>query len=101
MATRIELQSLLESLLGSRNVYYQPDVNIKLKYPCIVYDHDHSDTQFADNAPYSVNHRYLITVIDVNPENPVLDKLIHLPQCLYDRHFSSDGLNHNTFNLYY
>ena len=37
MGTRIELQSKLEELLGSRQVYYQPPETVKMEYPAIVY----------------------------------------------------------------
>jgi len=33
MGTRLELQNLLENILGSRNVYFQPPENLKLNYP--------------------------------------------------------------------
>ena len=32
MASRLELQSKFEELLGSRNVYYQPPESIKMSY---------------------------------------------------------------------
>ena len=31
--SRLALQSLLEELLGSKNVYYQPPENLKMVYP--------------------------------------------------------------------
>ena len=37
MANRLDLQALLEDLLGSRNVYYQPPESVKMNYPAIVY----------------------------------------------------------------
>ena len=37
MANRLDLQALLEDLLGSRNVYYQPPESDKMNYPAIVY----------------------------------------------------------------
>ena len=36
--TRLELQSVLEQTLGSRNVYFQPPASVKMKYPAIVYE---------------------------------------------------------------
>ena len=37
MANRIDLQSLLEELLGSKNVYYQPPESVKMQYDAIRY----------------------------------------------------------------
>ena len=37
MGTRLELQSKLEEILGSRQVYYQPPETVKMEYPAIVY----------------------------------------------------------------
>jgi len=47
MAPRLELQEVLESLLGSRNVYFQPPLNLKMNYPCIIYKRDDAETEFA------------------------------------------------------
>ena len=43
MDRRLELQSELEKILGSRNVYYQPLPSLKLQYPCIVYERNPGD----------------------------------------------------------
>ena len=40
MKNRIELQTLLEELLGSKNVYYQPPNNLSMSYPAILYSTD-------------------------------------------------------------
>ena len=37
MDKRQTLQSELEAILGSRNVYYQPPANLKMQYPAIRY----------------------------------------------------------------
>lgn len=37
MGTRLELQSKLVELLGSKHVYYQPPESVKIEYPAIVY----------------------------------------------------------------
>lgn len=101
MGTRAELQSLLETLLNSRNVYFQPPPTIQMKYPCIVYNLDDMDTKFADNNPYRVERRYSLTVIDKDPDSPIIDKVALLQKCIFDRHFVSDNLNHNVFIIYF
>lgn len=101
MRTRIELQSLLEELLGSRNVYYQPPASIKMSYPAIVYTKADIETTYGNNSKYSKNVRYEITVIDKKPDNPVIDKLLDIQYCSFDRHYESENLNHDVLTLYF
>ena len=63
MGTRLELQSKLEELLGSRQVYYQPPESVKMEYPAIVYSKSNIRTTNANDAKYSKINRYDITVI--------------------------------------
>ena len=37
---RLELQDLLETVLGSQYVYFQPPATLRMRYPCIVYARD-------------------------------------------------------------
>jgi hypothetical protein len=101
MAPRLELQALLENILGTRHVYFQPPANVQMQYPCIVYQRDYANTQFADNGPYRYTKRYQVTVIDNNPDSDIPDKVASLPLCTFDRFFAADNLNHDIFNLYF
>lgn len=99
--SRLKLHEILVTVLGSRHVYFQPPENIKLTYPCIVYGLSGTDTRFADNKLYTRFKRYTITVIDENPDSEIPDKIAELPMCRFDRHFTSDNLNHYSFDLYF
>lgn len=101
MATRLELQTKLEELLGSTNVYYQPPESIKMKYSAIRYSKSNIQSRFANGSAYSLLTRYEIIVIDSKPDNPVINKLLSLPYCSFDRHYISDNLNHDVLTLYY
>ena len=101
MATRIDLQNVLEELLGIRNVYYQPPESLKMSYPAIVYSRKTIDNSYANNSVYKQNYAYEITVIDKNPDSEIVNKVSKLPTCRFDRHFKSDNLNHDVFTLYY
>ena len=101
MGLRLELDKILRNLLETPNVYFQPPETIKMKYPCIVYERSSANTRFADNSPYIYKKRYTVTVIDKNPDSDIPDKIAHLPMCTFDRHFTSDNLNHDVFTLYY
>lgn len=101
MASRLNLQTELETILGSRNVYYQPPESVKMKYPAIVYSRKNIDNIFADDTVYTQNHAYELTVIDPNPDSEIVMKVSRLPACTFDRHYIADNLNHDVFRLYY
>jgi hypothetical protein len=100
-APRLDLQTLLEGVLGSGNVYFQPPSNLQMQYPCIVYAQDNAKTEFAGNLPYSYAKRYQVTVIDRNPDSAVPDKIAMLPKSDLNRIFTADNLHHYVFNLYF
>lgn len=101
MNRRIELQNLLEDILGEKHVYYQPPESLKLEYPAIVYSKSRIDKRNANDSGYNLNTRYELIVIDKRPDNPVIEKLLSLPYCSYDRPYVSDNLNHDVLTIYY
>lgn len=101
MASRLSLQTLLEDLLKSRNVYFQPPSSVSLKYPAIVYSLSDIDNVFADNKPYYRSIYYKVTVIDYDPDSEIVRQVSNLPSCRFDQHFSANNLNHYVFTLYY
>lgn len=101
MGLRTALQVLLESLIDSGEVYFQPPETVKLSYPCVVYELSSVSTRFADNAPYDFHKRYQITLITRDPDDHVVDELLSLPMCVFDRRYSADNLNHFVFQLYF
>jgi hypothetical protein len=99
MGTRTDFQTLLETALGSDRVYFQPPPNFMLSYPCIVYNRSNIRTKHGDNIPYALFKEYTVTVIDPNPDSAIPDKIAKLSQSQFDRHFTSDNLNHDVFNI--
>lgn len=98
---RVELQTILEELLGSRNVYFQPPESLKLKFPCIVYERAGIREDMADNEIYLKHKRYTVTVIDEDPDSEIPEKVLALPYCSFDHHFTSENLNHDVFTIYF
>lgn len=98
---RTELQTILEDLLGTKQVYFQPPESVRMTYPCIVYARNDGRTIFADNAPYRFMKRYSVTVIDRNPDSEIPDKVAQLPMCIFNRHYTADNLHHDSFELYF
>ena len=68
MNRRLELQTKLEELLGSRNVYYQPPESLKMEYPAIRYSKSNINSRYADDIKYSNFTLYEIVVIDKRPD---------------------------------
>ena len=101
MAQRLQLQSLLEEILDSSNVYFQPPANVQIQYPCIIYRRDNAETRFADNNPYRYTKRYQVMVIDRDPDSGIPDKVAALPTCSFDRFYTADNLNHDVFNIFF
>lgn len=99
MARRLQLHQLLETF--APNVYFQPPTNIHLQYPCIIYKRDFADTKFADGIPYDHVKRYMITVIDQNPDSEIPDKVASMPMSLFNRFFTVDNLNHDVYSVYF
>lgn len=98
---RIELQNYLEELLGSDHVYFQPPESIQLKYPCIVYKLDSVDIKHADNQPYKLDKRYLLTVIDRDPDSTIPDRILETPMSSSGAPYTADNLHHWNLNLYW
>ena len=101
MAERLDLHDKLKKLLGSENVYYQPPESKKINYPAILYSRDDIESKFANDRSYKLSNKYLITVIDRMPDNPVIEKILNLPMSSFDRHYVSDNLNHDVLILYF
>lgn len=98
---REELNEILVEFLQSRNVYFQPDENILMSYPAIVYEVDQQNTIYADNSVHRRTDRYQVTAIDRNPDVPVRTLIETLPMCTFSRAFPSEGLNHRVYTLYF
>lgn len=99
MGQRLELHQILETFVA--NVYFQPPTNVKLEYPCIIYKRDFADTKFADDKPYDRVIRYMVMVIDRDPDSDIPDKVAAMPMCLFNRFYTADNLNHDVYNVYF
>lgn len=101
MVNRLELHELLCETLGSRQVYFQPPSSIRMKYPAIIYSRSRIGNKFANDSIYNQSYQYSITVIDEDPDSEIVERVSKLPMCSFDRHYTADNLNHDTFTIYY
>ena len=97
---RLYLQNLLEGILGSKHVYFQPPESMKLEYPCFIYRRGHNDVHHADNTAYKKDMQYEILLVDADPDSIYLDKILSIPRVRHNRHYASDNLNHDAFTIY-
>ena len=100
-ARRLILQNELEELMGNKHVYYDAPENLKMEYPAIQYSKSKIDSRHANDKIYKKMTKYEVIVISRKPDNPVIDGLLELPYCSFDRHYISDNLHHDVLTLYY
>lgn len=103
---RLELDQKLRDILtktnGKAKIYFQPPESVKITYPCIVYQKDTGDHDYADNGVYRFTQAYQITYIDKNPDNDVVNEILDSFQYVkYGRHFVADNLNHDVVIIYF
>ena len=101
MGDRLGLHSKLEATFTPLPIYYQPPTNTIMTYPCVVYEKSDRYENFADNNLYTFKIKYLVTIIDKDPDSSLLDKLSDYKLTSYDRRFISDGLYHDVFTMFY
>ncbi len=101
MGKRVDLQAKFEELLGVKHVYYKPPESLRIEYPAIIYSKSRIDTKKANDTTYKKDTRYDVTVVDRRPDNPVIEKLLELPYCSYDRDYKSDNLYHDVLIIYH
>lgn len=103
MKTWSDLQAMLQELMGETvKIWYQPPENTKLKYPCIIFGISNALIEYADNNPYQIHKRYTVTLMTRTADNhEMLDKLLNLPLCTFDREFINDDIVHDVFTLYF
>lgn len=97
---RLELSAIFRSILNSKNCYFQPPPDVKLKYPAIVYRLKKIYNHHADNSVFYQRPAFEVTVIEYDPDGPIAMEISKLPTCSHDRNYKADGLNHNVFILY-
>ena len=102
MAERLTLHGELCTILGSRNVYFQPPESVKMQYDAIRYELSGKDLKHANNKIYTSINQYDGVVITRNPDTTIPDEILaHFEMCSFGRPYTADNLNHYPFTLYY
>jgi len=100
-AKRLELHELLVSILGSRNVYFQPPENVKINYPAIIYSRVKINNKYANNLVYNQQCVYQIVVVDKDPDSIISESISKILTISHENNFTKDGLHHDVYRLYY
>ena len=101
MASRLKLHEELCEILGSRNVYFQPE-SVKMKYPCIRYSLSGIRQFKAGDKQYRAVNEYDIVTMDLDPDGTIHAKILaKYPTASYVTGYVADSLNHNKIKLYY
>lgn len=102
MARRLELHEKFCTLLGTRNVYFQPPESVKLKYDCIVYNTSDRNDLRADDTQYRGFVGYDVMFIHRDPDSEIPATMLNsFTRIRYSRSFTSDNLHHDLFKIYY
>lgn len=102
MNRREQLHDMLCALLVSRNVYYQPPPNVSMKYPAIRYNLTAVMTKKAGDIKFIKKKKYKVILITPTVDDEAFDKILEaFEYCSFDTCYTSDGLYHYVFTLYY
>ena len=107
MSRRLKLHNILCEILGCPNegldcrAYFQPPTSVKMNYPAIVYGLDSIENTYANDGVYLSYRKYSVTVIDKDPDSPLVGKVATLPTCRFIRHYEKDNLNHDVFEIFF
>lgn len=85
----------------TENIYFQSPENIQIEYPAIVYSRYNIKNRSANNDVYLQGTYYQIVVLDKDPDSEIVNKISHFPTVKHSRHFTTSGLNHDVFIIYY
>ena len=95
-----KLYNYLHNISGVLFVCQQPPENIKLSYPAIIYKMATIRSKFANNDKYLRDTAYDITLIDTEPESPIVEDILKLPTCNLSQTYVKDNLYHYIFRVY-
>lgn len=83
-------------------VYFQPPANVRMTFPCIIYDWSRARARDANNFNYIFRKGYTVTIVDRDPDSKIPDWIIrNFCYAAFDRSYVVDNLHHFVFTIYY
>lgn len=96
---RQRMQQLLQDVLETNHVYYQPPETIRMTYPAIVYELASLRNLRANDGKYLTHYIYKVTLISRDPDTPIFDRLDALEKASFSTSYKVDNLNHFSFTI--
>lgn len=101
--SRLDLKEKLEDVLNKFEVklYFQPPANVRMTYPCLVYEVSDAEVLYAGNKSYVEHIAYQLMLITKKPDEMITSNLLReIPYIRFDRAYISDNLYHYVFTCY-
>ncbi len=102
--SRVEFHQQLKAFAaehGITEVYYTPTMNVRMTYPCIVYEDTGINSKNADNLAYLRHSEYELKIITTDGDSDLPFELVdEFPYVANysGRRFISDNLHHYVVN---
>lgn len=90
----------LKEDIGISNVYFEPPENYKMRYPCVRFQRRRYEPTRADNGVYVLYESFDVVLIYREPDSPLPARMMTLPMCQHDRHYTANNLSHDAFVVY-
>lgn len=103
MRTRLEFRNMLKSVVGDGvTFYFQPPEGQMLNYPCLIYSRGNPLRRHADNKVYNHLQSYdLLLIVEGADDLDLYETISGIQYCSPGKPYSSDGLYHYPFTIYF
>ena len=101
MDRHLKLSQALKEATGINNLYFAPNTNTKMSYPCIRYELANRPFVYANNKKYIGRTAYTVIYISTKPDSDsaVCEAIETLDYTLFDRSYVADGLYHYVYTI--
>lgn len=106
--SRLKLHECFLEIMGTNELPLEVDHRVyftapptRMSYPCILYERTSPSVQHADNRTYRDTNAYIVTLMSLDPDDPIMDRLRELPMCSFDRQYIADDLIHTVYKIYF
>lgn len=89
-----------KEFVGIPNVYFESPEKIKMSYPCVRFCRRRFEPNYANNKIYLNFESFEATLIYRDPDSQFPSRMLMLPYCRHDRHYTANNLSHDVFVIY-
>ena len=99
---RLYLHSALETAFPDLNLYYRPPGNLKLEYPCIVYEPKSPEPAYSNNSAYVIGTRFQLTFLSTLPGYSDVRNIYSVPGIIVGNTqvYVSSNVVHDVFTIF-